>query len=140
MSKIDYFGSELDLEEFDRSIANLRLNMDEGGQSHTNEIYRIQYLLVALKTITYGSSWRKRGFSGAIHNLFRKIDRLENIVQRIEDVGLANLKDTENETIIDTLGDLMNYSALVMGLVMQEKPNMKNKYLDELESLRDDVM
>lgn len=62
----------------------------------------------------YGSSWKKRGGSGAFFMLARKWDRLENQVQQHNfDIFAAINKDRREEGILDDIRDLRRYLELV---------------------------
>jgi hypothetical protein len=80
------------------------------------EITRTTIELLKHKDHKYGASWKKRGGSGAFHNLARKWDRLENISKShdydIFQAGQATVGDPES--IQETLTDLVGYCLLVM--------------------------
>lgn len=137
--QLDYYTNKFDIEKIIHEIKNLQHALDTGslsnvgGQAYTSELMRIQFYLIVLKTQRYKDSWRKRGFHGAIHNLFRKYDRLENIVKDIENYGLEEvMMSQEEDSIIDTLGDLANYAVLIMGLLISKYPESGEKYLNQV--------
>lgn len=131
---LDYFGKLQCVDEIVDNLRDLLHDVDsgtmkDGGQSHTREIMEMQLHIAIMKTQRYQDSWRKRGYPGAIHNLFRKTDRLENINKGIELRGLDSINNNEDESIIDTLGDLANYSILIMGLLMDKYPKLGARYV-----------
>lgn len=68
------------------------------------------------KDVEYGSSWKKRGGTGAFHQaLARKWDRLEEAARRFDyDIFAAIMADCrEGEGIRDTIGDLRRYLLLL---------------------------
>lgn len=79
------------------------------------------------KSKLYGESWRKRGFIGALLNLERKTDRLGPEIQKALERGEMNYLDelyrsNSMDTIIDTLIDTMNYSALCYAYLKEKCP------------------
>lgn len=63
---------------------------------------------------SYGDSWKKRGGVGAYMMLARKIDRMENQVQKYDyNIFAAIQNDQRAEGILDDIRDLRRYLILV---------------------------
>lgn len=69
----------------------------------------------------YGDSWMRRGGTSAMHNIFRKTDRLENLAEYPSSPGVKPyelfeiiLNDAEHgqDGMLDTIRDLRRYLAL----------------------------
>jgi len=74
---------------------------------------KVNTLILEQKSPTYKDSWRKRGLVGIYHNLGRKWDRIENVM---EEYGRGRELDPECITLIgkafvDALADLFAYSG-----------------------------
>lgn len=67
--------------------------------------------LQKVKGKTYGNSWERRGDMGVLHNIFRKIDRIENIVT---DHLRTGKYPTGDESLPETVADLAVYALLWM--------------------------
>lgn len=66
------------------------------------------------KDAAYGGSWKKRGGVGAYMMLARKMDRLDQSVQKFGwDVFKAIEEDQREESILDDIRDLRRYLLLV---------------------------
>lgn len=66
------------------------------------------------KNQEYGDSWRKRGGIGAFMMLARKWDRLEpQVAGHGYDIFEAMIEDCRPEGVLDDIGDLRRYLALV---------------------------
>jgi len=72
------------------------------------------------KGAAYGDSWKKRGGIGAFMMLARKWDRIENISKDKfgYDIIRACLEDTSTEGMLEQVGDLRRYLALIEAEVM----------------------
>jgi hypothetical protein len=78
------------------------------GETVAKDIAQIKY-----KDREYGSSWLKRGGSGAFHAAARKPDRIENQLKKCAGNLLVALTvDSREEGIRDDLGDLRRYMIL----------------------------
>ena len=85
------------------------------------------------KGAAYGDSWKKRGGVGAFMMLARKWDRIENISRDKFgwDVIRACLEDTSTEGMLEQIGDLRRYFALVEAEVLVQKEiEEKSKNMD----------
>ncbi len=78
------------------------------------------------KDRSYGSSWKKRGGSGAFMMLARKWDRIENqVLPFVYDIFKAIECDTgaEHDGMLDDIRDLRRYLLLVESEIMfREQP------------------
>lgn len=85
------------------------------------------------KGAAYGDSWKKRGGVGAFMMLARKWDRIENICRDKfgYDVIRACLEDTSTEGMLEQIGDLRRYLALIEAEVLVQKEiEEKSKNMD----------
>ena len=86
------------------------------------------------KEAVYGQSWRKYGNISAFLNTARKWDRIDNIMRKAMEDGMSLLftdeGGTAQETFLDTVVDLANYSLLWVGHIASEHPEMWNKFLE----------
>ena len=86
------------------------------------------------KEAVYGQSWRKYGNMSAFLNTARKWDRIDNIMRNAMENGMNFLfsdeAGTAQETFLDTVVDLANYSLLWVGYIASEHPDMWNRFLE----------
>lgn len=76
--------------------------------------------LMREKDADYGGSWQTDGVLSVHMNLKRKFDRLHNIFKN----GFNT--NVDNETVLDTLMDLRNYTSLyIMFLATKDKGILK---------------
>ncbi len=75
------------------------------------QLTRALNYLQQVKGQTYGNSWERRGEMGVLHNIFRKIDRIENIVTAHL---LTGKFPTGDESLPETVADLAVYALLWM--------------------------
>lgn len=95
------------------------------------------------KEAVYGQSWRKYGQASAFLNVARKWDRIDNIMEGVMSEGVTALfserSSTAQETFMDTVVDLANYSLLWVGYLSQEYPEMWLKFLDSNNLVKKDL-
>lgn len=85
------------------------------------------------KGAAYGDSWKKRGGIGAFMMLARKWDRIENISRDkfAYDIIRACLEDMSTEGMLEQIGDIRRYFALVEAEVLVQKEiEEKSKNMD----------
>lgn len=80
-----------------------------------HDIFEEDKAILAEKNADYGEAWKARGGRGVWHQaLTRKWDRMEVQVQKHdEDIFVAIENDDREEGILDDIGDLRRYLALV---------------------------
>jgi hypothetical protein len=82
---------------------------------------------------SYGNSWKQRGGVGAFMMLARKWDRLEKQVKECNyDIFNAVDVDRREEGILDDIGDLRRYLALVEAEVIR-KYNSTDQIMAEMQ-------
>ena len=85
---------------------------------------------------SYGDSWRKRGGVGAFMMLARKWDRLEKQVKECNyDIFNAVHIDRREEGILDDIGDLRRYLALVEAEVTRKYNSPEDNIADMQEDM-----
>ena len=77
-----------------------------------------------MKGDTYGNSWEKRGEMGVLHNIFRKIDRIENIVT--SNMVTGSFPSGDNESLTATIADLAVYSLLWLDRMRDVDPQFSS--------------
>ena len=78
------------------------------------EIAQRDVITLQRKDREYGGSWCKRGGIGAAMMLLRKVDRIENQIQKFGwDIFAAAAADKRPEGIVDDIRDLRAYLLLV---------------------------
>ncbi len=77
---------------------------------------KINELILRQKSPTYKDSWRKRGLVGIYHNLCRKWDRIENIIEHNNDGRelSPNSMATDGEALVDAIADMFAYCGKTM--------------------------
>ena len=109
-----------------------------------NIIMLLPYLLKlqAQKSSVYGRSYCRHGDLSIFLNTERKWDRISNIMDTAMEEGMNNLyeKGTATETFFDTVVDLASYSLLWVGYIIENHPEVFNKFIQDnkLEFTNDD--
>ena len=71
--------------------------------------------LLRKKDSEYGASWCRRGGVGAFFTVWRKVDRLEEQLKRVQfNILDVNQDPASTESLDETMKDLMLYLALVL--------------------------
>ena len=116
--------SELHGEDYSRII----------NQVHSAAIEDVEGLHLAEQD--YGDSWKKRGGIGAFMMLARKWDRLEKQVKECNyDIFNAVHIDRREEGILDDIGDLRRYLALVEAEVTRKYNSPEDNIADMQEDM-----
>ena len=85
---------------------------------------------------SYGNSWKQRGGVGAFMMLARKWDRLEKQVKECNyDIFNAVHIDRREEGILDDIGDLRRYLALVEAEVTRKYNSPEDNIADMQEDM-----
>ena len=85
---------------------------------------------------SYGNSWKQRGGVGAFMMLARKWDRLEKQVKECNyDIFNAVHIDRREEGILDDIGDLRRYLALVEAEVTRKYNSPEDNAADMQEDM-----
>ena len=85
---------------------------------------------------SYGNSWKQRGGVGAFMMLARKWDRLEKQVKKCNyDIFNAVHIDRREEGILDDIGDLRRYLALVEAEVTRKYNSPEDNIADMQEDM-----
>lgn len=83
------------------------------------------------KGIAYGNSWEKRGEMGILHQIFRKMDRIENLVYTHEKTGLWA---SGGESLPETVADLAVYALLWMSRFYETDPDNFQSWLHSVKN------
>lgn len=83
------------------------------------------------KGIAYGNSWEKRGEMGILHQIFRKMDRIENLVYTHEKTGLWA---SGGESLPETVADLAVYALLWMSRFYETDPDNFQNWLHSVKN------
>lgn len=76
----------------------------------------------AVKSETYGDSWKKRGeLTSVFGNVARKFDRIENMA-RDPETWIKAINGETNEMVEETVLDLAVYGVLWCVFLFQERP------------------
>ncbi len=77
---------------------------------------KMNEIILTQKSPTYKDSWRKRGLVGIYHNLCRKWDRIENIIEGNDDGRELNPQCIANDgmALVDAIADLFAYCGKTM--------------------------
>lgn len=76
------------------------------------------------KSLVYGNSWKKHGEIISIFaNISRKYDRIENVF-------IDNIQATTDETLLDTVADLVIYSTKYLGWLAEHETNAFTDFLE----------
>lgn len=89
------------------------------------------------KNYLYRDSWKKRGEVGIAHNSFRKVDRIEGIVQRAAsgyDLIEASLPSGQ-ESLTETVADDAVYKILWLTYIAEARPDEFKRWAAEVEKL-----
>lgn len=84
-------------------------------------------IIQAKKGKAYAASWMKRGMAGALANLQRKYDRIDNIIN-------LNSED-RTESLTSQLADMAVYAILMLQLRAQISPEEFERWLREVSAL-----
>ena len=87
------------------------INLLDGWKKIHKEIYS----LLKIKNSDYGDTWQKFGSAGAFISLSKRFYRIKNI--------LLNKTEINNESIEDSLKDLINEATFLILLLREEKKN-----------------
>lgn len=118
----------------------------EGKYAHLNDIpamFAKDERILVQKEHEYECSWKKHGGFSAFFNLERKWDRLVAQARRCHfDLFAAVMQDNRPEGILDDIGDLRRYLALVEAearrlLGQEELPIFGNSAVKTLPPLQD---
>lgn len=98
-------------------------------------IFELSLIVHASKSKTYGPSWKKRGWGSVWANMCRKWDRLESIFS--DPMSLVKYvvrpdKSSKEEAVIDTIGDLGNYSFLAVTELLFTQHEMFDRWLSTI--------
>lgn len=95
---------------------SLRENLETIAKADVDQLVR--------KEAEYGSSWSKRGGTGAFMMLARKFDRMETAVKLFGwDIFAAAVADMREEGLLDDIGDLRRYLLLVENYIRSHQPD-----------------
>ena len=104
------------------------------SQDSQNLKHIIPYLfeLQKQKGAMYGRSYCRHGDLSIFFNLERKWDRISNIVDNAINSNSGTLESnvtTPNETFLDTVIDLANYSLLWVGYIYEKHPEVFDEFI-----------
>ena len=91
------------------------------------EVQDLAYKLQWAKTQSYGNSCYRRSLTGVAHNIFRKIDRLDNINAQ-NPMCWENPESVGGETILDTVADSGVYMFKMMAAYAVTHPELFAKW------------
>ncbi len=86
----------------------------------------------------YGNSWQKRGDVGALHNVARKWDRLEQQMNngiatgKVDNNSEITEEMLEGEGFLDSVLDLTNYSLMWLNWIADRFPEQWKKKMEEI--------
>lgn len=80
-----------------------------GSRPDVMALASMLYGLQTAKGRYYGNSWERRGEMGILHNVFRKMDRIENSVNEYAKTGQW---PRGQESMTETVADLTVYSLI----------------------------
>lgn len=88
--------------------------------------------LQAQKSAVYGRSYCRHGDLSIFLNVERKWDRITNIMEKAMKSGTETLyqEGTPTETFVDTVVDLASYGLLWVGYIMENHPEVFQKFLE----------
>lgn len=110
-------------------------SVDSFTQDNQNmfELFPAMLELQTQKGNVYGRSYCKHGEPSIFMNVERKFDRISMIMERAMQEGMDTLYsgkgDTPTETFLDTVVDLANYSCLWAGFIIENHPEVWEKFL-----------
>ena len=83
-------------------------------------LFTVLLAIHRMKDITYGRSWERRGEMGVLHNVFRKVDRIEMAVDNIHTSN--DWPGCGEESLVETVADLVVYGLLWLDRMAEVGP------------------
>ena len=81
----------------------------------------LMHILQLTKGLKYRNSWQRRGDMGVLHNVFRKIDRIENLVE--DEIRHGGQAVPSSESMVETVADLAVYAVKWLDWFCQTRPS-----------------
>ena len=113
LKNIHLYSSILCIYYSSYSINDVITHFDE---SHLNEIHKLSLTLFKSKNEKYGDAFASFGVIGILVRMNDKIMRFDNLIKMVEKPDVK----IDNESVIDTLMDLSNYTAMAL-MLLEEK-------------------